>query len=224
MNREAARAQARYRNLNAGIREGLLEKGHRMRMGSAIWLFARLVCWQTKTNGLLWGGHPFSYEEIAGHMDESPNTVRKWMQVLKRHHYVKISYSVYNRMVIYIAKPKKFTHRQLNLMSQIPVEKPVENRACHNERSRPRRIGQNPARITSTKEQKKILRGAQKKTPVEITETDEEARREFMDMIRRMATAHDMNGVQPEMSEAEIDERRRFLQKQARDLSELVPA
>ena len=108
--------------LNSGIRGGLWEEKHRRAMGDAIWLFGKLVHWQTTPKGLVLRGKPLSYgkskiesaRSICEHTGYSERLVRRWMAKLRRTGYITVKHTVFNLMVIYINNPKKFGTKQLS--------------------------------------------------------------------------------------------------------------
>lgn len=108
--------------LNSGIRGGLWEEKHRRAMGDAIWLFGKLVHWQTTPKGLVLRGKPLSYgkskieaaRSICEYTGYPERMVRRWMGKLRRTGYVTVKHTVFNLMVIYINNPKKFNAKQLS--------------------------------------------------------------------------------------------------------------
>jgi hypothetical protein len=103
------------KNLNIGVRQGLLDAKHTRAMGKAIVLYQWLVCRQTKQNGLVLGGKPLTYAEISADTDWAARTVRRWMKRLEELLYISVKHSVYRRMVIRILNQKKFDSPQLPL-------------------------------------------------------------------------------------------------------------
>jgi hypothetical protein len=103
------------RNLNIGVRHGLLDAKHTHAMGKAILLFEWLVSRQTKGSGLVLGGKPLTYADVAADTGWAERTVRRWMAKLVEKRYVSLKYSVYSRMVIYVLNQKKFESLQLPL-------------------------------------------------------------------------------------------------------------
>lgn len=85
-------------------------------MGEAVFLFAWLVSKQTKPNGLVLGGHHFTYDEITSETGWPRRTLQRWMARLQLHHYVEVKHTSYCRMIIRILNPKKrFKVHQLEL-------------------------------------------------------------------------------------------------------------
>lgn len=108
-------------HLNSGIRGGLWEKKHSDAMGSAVFLFGWLVHRQTKEvhgSGLVWRGHPFTYEEISAGSGWPVATVRTWMRRLVEKRYIEVRYTCYKQMVIRIPKAKKFGAKQIHLFDR----------------------------------------------------------------------------------------------------------
>jgi len=127
--RETAR-KIKYGNRNCGLRTNLFERKHRERMGSAIWLFGVLVRLQTTQkgdHGILLRAHHFTYDELAWLMDEKPRTVRHWLDILRRHGYVRVKWTTGKKMILWVLNAKKFVSAQGKLDWQ-PAGKPsVEN-------------------------------------------------------------------------------------------------
>ncbi len=128
------------KHLSCGVRIALFEKEHREKMHEAVYLFCWLIGRQTVQKngiGLVLRGRPLTYAEIAGDMHESPNTVRKWLDRLRKHGYVKVKYGAYMKMRIYVMKAKKWTDKQLSISFGNPVQKPVENEPSEGGSTRP---------------------------------------------------------------------------------------
>ena len=77
------RRSARATDLNSGIRGALFEKKHSDAMGEAVFLFGWLVTRQTKPNGLVYGGHHFTYPEISEESGWPVRTLQRWMARLQ---------------------------------------------------------------------------------------------------------------------------------------------
>ena len=103
------------KTMNIGVRHGLLDAKHTHAMGKAILLFEWLVSRQTKENGLVLGGKPITYADIAADTGWAARTLRRWMGKLVEKQYVSLKYSVYSRMVIHVLNQKKFESLQLPL-------------------------------------------------------------------------------------------------------------
>lgn len=106
----------RGKHLNSGIRGGLWEDEHLERMGPAVWLFGWLVHRQTRERygvGLVLGGSPLTYEIIGQDTGMASRTLKRWMARLVRAGYVRVRHCAHKRMVIEIAKAKKFGPQQL---------------------------------------------------------------------------------------------------------------
>jgi hypothetical protein len=111
----------RGKHLNSGIRGGLWEDEHLQRMGPAVWLFGWLVHRQTRERhgvGLVLGGSPITYQIISQDTGMAVRTLKRWMARLVRGGYVSVKHTAQKRMVIQIAKAKKFGPQQL----QFPQE------------------------------------------------------------------------------------------------------
>jgi len=106
------------KELNSGIRGGLWDEKHYLRMGDAIWLFGWLVHRQTTQRngqGLILRGIPLTYAIISEDTGFRRRTLQRWMATLITQGYISVKYSVYNRMVIRILNAKKFVGKQLSL-------------------------------------------------------------------------------------------------------------
>jgi hypothetical protein len=103
------------RNLNIGVRHGLLDAKHTRAMGKSILLFAWLVSKQTKQTGLVLGGRALSYADIAADSGWVERTIRRWMKRLDELRYISVKYTVYRRMIIHVLNQKKFDPIQLQL-------------------------------------------------------------------------------------------------------------
>lgn len=106
----------RGKHLNSGIRGGLWDDAHLERMGPAVWLFGWLVHRQTRERhgiGLVLGGSPLTYQIISQDTGMAIRTLKRWMTRLVRGGYVRITHTTHMRMVIEIAKAKKFGPQQL---------------------------------------------------------------------------------------------------------------
>ena len=223
---EKNRREMRWRNLNCGLKEGVFCRQHRCAMGPAIFLFGRLVAWQTKPNGLVWGGHPFTYREIAHYMDESPRTVENWMTRLQKRGrtggpYIRIKRTSYSHMIIYILNPKKFRSSQQSLCfsDAIRLEKspqvPQLLRTSSPADQRDRAKGLRDSSI----EQKGKYRGT-KKPKTRRAESEPGVIEGCPEQRKAMAKLRELAGktaVPPicVSSDAELEDRRQLLQAQA---------
>jgi hypothetical protein len=106
----------RGKHLNSGIRGGLWEEQHFQGMGPAVWLFGWLVHRQTRERdgvGLVLAGSPLTYQIIGEDTGIAERTLKRWMARLVRAGYVQIRHGAHRRMIIQIAKAKKFGPQQL---------------------------------------------------------------------------------------------------------------
>jgi hypothetical protein len=111
--------------MNIGVRDGILSWKHVRALGPALPLYLWAVRRVTKEDhgmGLLLGGKPMRYEDIAGELaDETGRpavrTLKRWMARLIRKGYLEVKHSVYSRMVIRVTKAKKFGDKQRELFS-----------------------------------------------------------------------------------------------------------
>src|SRR5271170_6340838 len=100
----------RGKDYNAGLRGVLFEARHYERMGAAIWLYGWLVLRQTHQQGDVgWvlGGAPISYREIEQETGFNVRTLERWMQTLRRHHYIETEMAPAG-VIVRITKAKKF--------------------------------------------------------------------------------------------------------------------
>jgi hypothetical protein len=114
----------RGKHLNSGIRGGLWEVQHLQRMGRAVWLFGWLVHRQTRERegvGLVLGGSPLTYQIMSEDTGMAIRTLKRWMACLVRFGYVQVTHTVHKRMVIRIAKAKKFGPQQLRFPQTAPT-------------------------------------------------------------------------------------------------------
>lgn len=106
----------RGKHLNSGIRGGLWEEQHLQSMGPAVWLFGWLVHRQTRERdgvGLVLAGSPLTYQIIGQDTGIAERTLKRWMARLARTGYVQVRHTAHKRMIIQIAKAKKFGPQQL---------------------------------------------------------------------------------------------------------------
>lgn len=106
----------RGKHLNSGIRGGLWEEQHFQGMGPAVWLFGWLIHRQTRERdgvGLVLAGSPLTYCIISQDTGIAERTLKRWMARLARAGYVQVTHTAHKRMIIRIAKAKKFGPQQL---------------------------------------------------------------------------------------------------------------
>lgn len=106
----------RGKHLNSGIRGGLWEEQHFQGMGPAVWLFGWLIHRQTRERdgvGLVLAGSPLTYRIISQDTGIAERTLNRWMARLSRAGYVQVTHTTHKRMIIRIAKAKKFGPQQL---------------------------------------------------------------------------------------------------------------
>jgi len=101
--------------MNIGVHSGLIDAKHEQRMGPAIWLYLWLLWRQTKSSGLVLGGMPLTYAEIAKRSGFAERKIRRWMDALRLFGYVKIEYRSYKMLCIQVLKSKKFNYKQASL-------------------------------------------------------------------------------------------------------------
>jgi transposase-like protein len=81
----------RGKDFSTGLRGGLFEQRHCVRMGASIWLYGWLVLRQTSQHdGVGWvlGGSPITYREIEEETGFNPRTLERWMRDLRRGGYI----------------------------------------------------------------------------------------------------------------------------------------
>jgi hypothetical protein len=113
----------RGKHLNSGLRGGLWDGEHLRRMGPAVWLFGWLVHRQTRERdgvGLVLAGSALTYEMISQDTGMAVRTLKRWMARLVRAGYIHVRHTTHKRMVIQIAKAKKFGPQQLRFPQTQP--------------------------------------------------------------------------------------------------------
>jgi hypothetical protein len=114
----------RGKHLNSGLRGGLWDGEHLRRMGPAVWLFGWLVHRQTRERdgiGLVLAGSALTYEMISQDTGMAVRTLKRWMARLARAGYICVRHTTHKRMVIQIAKAKKFGPQQLRFPQMQPT-------------------------------------------------------------------------------------------------------
>lgn len=75
-----------------GIRNDLLEPKHVEKMGQAVWLYMWLVDKMTSVTeegvGLVLGGKPIKYDEVAAELGMSSDTYTRWIEKLSEYPYI----------------------------------------------------------------------------------------------------------------------------------------
>ena len=100
------------------IKNGLLDNGHRKRMGEAIWLFLWLLDKMTIINhetgeGQVLGGKPIKFEEIEKNLEISRATYARWIKILKDNNYIDIKRTPYG-LIITVFKAFKIFNQKIN--------------------------------------------------------------------------------------------------------------
>ncbi|MBW7976162.1 phage portal protein [Bacillus velezensis] len=100
------------------IYSGLLNSEHYDKIGSAIWLFLWFISSTTKEHvkdGVKWGivlGHkPVKAREMADIFAVSEKTVRRWLEVLEQHEYIKAVRAPYG-LIVSVKHSKRFTPKK----------------------------------------------------------------------------------------------------------------
>jgi DNA-binding transcriptional regulator YhcF (GntR family) len=96
---------------------GLLEPQHYKRIGSAIWLFLWCISSTTKevekegiTWGIVLGNKPLKLPELAAVFDVNEKTIRRWVESLEEHEYIRIIRAPYG-IILSVKNSKKFKER-----------------------------------------------------------------------------------------------------------------
>lgn len=84
-------------------------------MGQALWLYLWFLWRQTKHSGLVLGGMPLTYKEISKRSGFSERKIRRWLDALRKHGYVKVEYRNFKMLSIQVLKSKKFNYKQQGL-------------------------------------------------------------------------------------------------------------
>jgi hypothetical protein len=108
--------------MNIGVQDGLLDPKHEEKMGNAIWLFLILIRWHTQKSNFVLGGMPLTYDEISRRSGFPARKVRRWLNRLRKHDYIRVSYTNYKMMRLEIGKPKKWMPKQAPM--QFPDHRP----------------------------------------------------------------------------------------------------
>ncbi len=100
------------------IYSGLLNSEHYDKIGSAIWLFLWFISSTTKEHvkdGIKWGivlGHkPVKAREMADVFAVSEKTVRRWLESLEQHEYIKTVRAPYG-LIVSVKHSKRFTPKK----------------------------------------------------------------------------------------------------------------
>jgi DNA-binding transcriptional ArsR family regulator len=102
------------------VYSGLLQNGHKKKMGEAIWEFLWCIDKTTvEENGVGWvlGKKPVTIEEIAKDLEESWRSVQRHLETLKNHRYI-IVIRVSKGIVIGVLKSKKWSGNKGNISSE----------------------------------------------------------------------------------------------------------
>ncbi len=109
--------------MKIGVESGLVDAKHYEKMGAAVWLFLWCVWRQTKRNGLVLGGMPLTYDEIATRSGFPARKLRYWLKTLVDHHYIEVTYLNFKMLRLRVVKQKKWTAEQ----GRLPLEPSTEN-------------------------------------------------------------------------------------------------
>ncbi|MBN8236856.1 hypothetical protein JF544_16480 [Halobacillus kuroshimensis] len=91
--------------------EGLLSKEHRERIGPALWEFLWCISKTTKEEGktgIVLGGKPVGYQEVAKELGGSKSTVKRNFERLEKEKYITMKRTPYGH-IINVHNSKKFT-------------------------------------------------------------------------------------------------------------------
>lgn len=99
------------------IYSGLLEPQHYKKIGTAIWLFLWCVSATTKeverdgvTWGIVLGNKPLKLNELASQFGVNEKTVRRWLEALEKHDYIKVTRAPHG-LILTVKNSKKFKER-----------------------------------------------------------------------------------------------------------------
>jgi len=101
--------------MNVGVQDGLIDPKHEEAMGSAVWLFLWCIRCETQKSGFVLGGAALSYAEISRRSGFPERRIRRWLDRLRKHNYVRVLYTNYKMLRIEIMKPKKWFPKQQNM-------------------------------------------------------------------------------------------------------------
>ncbi|MFL6977221.1 phage portal protein [Bacillus inaquosorum] len=114
---------------------GLLNSEHYDKIGPALWLFLWFISSTTKEiekDGVNWGivlGHkPLKAREMAAVFGVSEKTVRRWLELLETHKYIKAARAPYGLMIS-VKHSKKFSSRSDKTAHQSIKERPFSPQA-----------------------------------------------------------------------------------------------
>lgn len=111
------------------IYSGILEPKHYKKIGSAIWLFLWFVSSTTKeverdgvTWGIVLGNKPLKLNELAKIFDVNEKTVRRWLEDLEKHEYIKVTRAPYG-LIVTVKNSKKFRNDRVDKNVQSLTER-----------------------------------------------------------------------------------------------------
>ncbi|CUB24125.1 hypothetical protein BN2127_JRS7_01606 [Bacillus subtilis] len=114
---------------------GLLNSEHYDKIGPALWLFLWFISATTKEiekDGVCWGivlGHkPLKAREMAAVFGVSEKTVRRWLELLETHEYIKAVRAPYGLMIS-VKHSKKFSFRSDKTAHRSIKERPFSPQA-----------------------------------------------------------------------------------------------
>lgn len=107
--------------MNAGINMGVFDEKHRQKMGTSIWLFGWLVGAQTRRNGLVLGGMPLTYEELAKRTGYNPRSIENWLASLKDAKYIEVTHTSWKKLRIRVLNQKKYRTKQVEMNFSNPA-------------------------------------------------------------------------------------------------------
>ena len=114
-------------NYSIPLSNGLLCPEHRKRIGVAIWEFAWLIDRTTREEdgvGIVLGGKPIKYSEIASDLGTSERTAAENCRRLAKEGYIRLDQTPHGNR-FWVAKSKKFTWKRQEETFQ-PKEERVE--------------------------------------------------------------------------------------------------
>lgn len=117
---EGARENMKRRTYNIPVSNGILARKHMTKIGEALWLFLWCIDKTTKEiegRGLVYGGMPIKSTKLAKELNKSPKTIDRWLNTLRRGHYIKTVRTSYG-LKIAVNKSKKFNVGEGSFMSE----------------------------------------------------------------------------------------------------------
>jgi hypothetical protein len=111
--------------MNIGLQDTVIDPKHAKRMGKSVWLFMWCVRCETpakegQPKGLVLGGMPLTYEEIATRSRFNVHAVRHWLTKLRKWGYITVRYLNYKMMRLIVNKSQKWCGKQASFTEKYP--------------------------------------------------------------------------------------------------------